>query len=109
MTMGAVLKTIEISSEKSKDENEKLIYGAWLHGMYVAHAISATVGNMFSKNSHNEYPKNPLEDIQVKKDELSEEEKLRQTKLLFARLEMMQANFELEKKKKQNKEKGSEE
>ena len=37
-------------------ENEML----WLGGMYTAHALEATVGNMFSKGKKNKYPAAPL-------------------------------------------------
>lgn len=41
---------------RRKRMNEEL----WLQGIYVAEALSATVGNMFSKGNKHQYPSEPI-------------------------------------------------
>jgi hypothetical protein len=41
---------------RRRRKNEEL----WLEGVYMAEALSATVGNMFSKGNKHQYPSEPL-------------------------------------------------
>lgn len=65
----------------------------WKQGIYFAYALGSTVGNMFSKNARNEYPKKPLLDDLL----MTESEKRKQVEAFFTQLQVMQANFELSK------------
>jgi hypothetical protein len=67
---------------RNRRKNEEL----WLAGMYVAEALSATVGNMFTKGSKHEYPSEPFP---ITKDEQEE----RQEREKKARMERMKAAF----------------
>ena len=67
---------------RNRRKNEEL----WLAGMYVAEALSATVGNMFSKGAKHEYPNEPFP---ITKDEQEE----RQERERKARMERMKAAF----------------
>lgn len=62
--------------------NEEL----WLNGVYMAEAISATVGNMFSKGRKNKYPAEPFpitEDEQRERREREEKAKMEKIKAAF--------------------------
>lgn len=90
-------------SEKRKEEAELIEFRAWVYGIYTSNAIMSTIGNSSwfkDKNTKaHEYPKNPLEkvdrDKQLYSDDLTEEEKKRETELLFAKLNVMKVNFDL--------------
>ena len=73
-----------------------------LEGVYTVKALEATVGNMFKKKGAKaiEYPAKPfdLEGASESPDGMTEEEKRRKTEMLFGKLRIMQANFELSKK-----------
>lgn len=86
------IKAEQIRMEKS---NRMLYY----QGIYVRDALLSTVGNMFSKGKPMEYPSEPYR-ITPRSEEEEEQEKIRQTKELFARLKVMQDNFEISKKSK---------
>lgn len=62
-------------------------------------ALMCTVGNMFSKGARHKYPKKPYE-LFANSNELSDEEKKRQTELLFAKMNIMATNFNLSKQEK---------
>ena len=65
----------------------------WKLGMYFANAISATVGNMFSKGKRHKYAEKPfLNDILM-----TDAERKKQAEAFFMGLQVMQANFELSK------------
>ena len=67
---------------RRKRKNEEL----WLQGVYVAHALSATVGNMFSKGTKNEYPTEPIPITAAEQQERKEREQK-------ARMERIKAAF----------------
>lgn len=62
--------------------NEQL----WLAGVYTAEALSATVGNMFSKTNKHEYPSEPLAIT-------AEEQEARREREQKARMERIKASF----------------
>lgn len=66
-----------------------------LQGQYIAEAILATVGNMFSSKSAklHKYPKKPYEIFGKEKIELTEEEKQRQVDLFFAQEKARRSNW----------------
>lgn len=47
---------------------------SWLAGIYVAHALEATVGNMFSKGSKAQYPSEPIPITVAEQEERKERE-----------------------------------
>ena len=67
---------------KKRRRNEEL----WLQGMYVAEALNATVGNMFSKGQKHPYPSEPYPLTE-------EEQKERRAREEKARMERMKAAF----------------
>ena len=67
---------------RKRRKNEEL----WLEGMYVAEALSATVGNMFAKGQKHQYPAEPFP---ITADE-QQERREREEK---ARMERMKAAF----------------
>lgn len=77
--------------EADKLRQERMNNEAWLHGAYVAHAISATIGNAFLKKGAKpaEYPQQPIEIIKREKTE-AEKEKQEEQDALFAEAYMMQ-------------------
>lgn len=97
MTPKIIEMYIDIYKEKEEEKYKLLEYQPWLIGKYVADAISCTFGKR-------KYPQNPLleenNNSNTKKtevNELTEEEKIRQTEQLFLRLRIMGANFNLNK------------
>lgn len=58
----------------------------WLNGVYMAEALSATVGNMFSKNNKHEYPSEPLAITAAEQEERKEREQK-------AKMERIKASF----------------
>ncbi len=73
----------------------------WLNGIYTLEAFRVVLSNAFqSKNTLPEkYRDKPImTEIREKNRVLTEEEKEEQIKLLFGNLEMMQKNFEKNKK-----------
>lgn len=73
--------------EKKKEED----YRDWLNGHYMMAAIACTL------NSKNKYYKKPI--LELIEEDQSEESRKKKTELFFAQLKVMQANFELNKKK----------
>ena len=67
---------------RRKRENTAL----WLQGIYVAEALSATVGNMFSKGQKHQYPAEPFPISQAEHEERVEREQK-------ARMERIKAKF----------------
>lgn len=102
MILHSTLKELKAYDKAHELQIKEQDFLNWSLGRYYVDALSCTVGNMFARKGHKtiEYPKKPYlssEEV-VGSDELTEEEKIRRTKLLFARLEVMQHNFELNKK-----------
>lgn len=84
--------------KKSQQLKDQLM---WMQGHYFRMAIASTVGNMFSdkKADKIEYPDKPFTSKHSSStEEMSEEEKMRETEKLFATLEIMKRNFELDHK-----------
>lgn len=67
---------------RKRRRNEEL----WLEGIYVAEALNATVGNMFSKGQKNVYPAEPFPLTEGERQERREREEK-------ARMERMKAAF----------------
>ena len=72
----------EADAIRRRRRNEEL----WLEGIYMVEALSATVGNMFSKGNKHQYPSEPIP-ITVAEQELRRE---REEK---AKMERMKAAF----------------
>lgn len=69
-------------SLRRKRMNEEL----WLGGIYMAEALNATVGNMFSKGSKNKYPSEPIpitEEEQRERREREQKAKMDRIKAAF--------------------------
>ena len=67
---------------RKRRKNEEL----WLQGVYVAEALNATVGNMFSKGHKNQYPTEPFPltaDEQKERREREEKAKMERMKAAF--------------------------
>ena len=67
---------------KRRRKNEEL----WLEGIYVAEALSATVGNMFSKGQKHQYPAEPFPitaDEQQERREREERNRMERMKAAF--------------------------
>ena len=67
---------------RKRRKNEEL----WLQGIYVAEALNATVGNMFSKGQKHPYPAEPFPITAAEQQERKEREER-------ARMERMKAAF----------------
>lgn len=67
---------------RRKRENTML----WLQGIYVAEALSSTVGNMFTKGQKHQYPTEPFPISQAEHEERKEREQK-------ARMERIKAQF----------------
>ncbi len=72
----------EADSIRRRRRNEEL----WLEGVYMAEALSATVGNMFSKGNKYQYPPEPIPIT-------AEEQKARREREEKAKMERMKAAF----------------
>ena len=72
---------------------------AWLQGMYTAHALSATVGNMFKNKgaTANEYPQKPLplrpDNPKKKKTKADEESEVAFAKAYMANMQLAGKNW----------------
>ena len=67
---------------KRRRKNEEL----WLEGIYVAEALSATVGNMFTKGQKHQYPAEPFPitaDEQQERREREERNRMERMKAAF--------------------------
>lgn len=84
-------RLIRLVKAYRKREQEEKNLQAYLNGIYVMYAV----GSCLSKKV--EYPHKPLDFGQT--EEMSEEEKIAKTKLLFAQLEVMGSNFNRTHKK----------
>lgn len=80
-------------------KNQNLLM--YIQGIYYLDALNVALGNMFRKRSQQpiEYPKEPHEFFEEKR-ELDEVEKQKLTGDFFRQLELMQTNFELNQKTK---------
>ena len=93
-----ILKSIsEGYAQKIKSENERNNNTAYLQGKYFVDGILCTVGNMFSKGKPFDYPKEPYQIYE--KRELTEEEKMKEVDLFFAREESRRKNWRRTHKK----------
>lgn len=85
---------------RKKDENMML----FIQGQYTQMALASTVGNMFKKRGMKptEYPKEPFDIFSEKRmnihENMTKEEKVKETEKLFDMLNLMQTNFELSHK-----------
>ena len=71
----------------------------WLLGIYVESAVATAVEHVLAgRKATSKYIESPILRDTKEKEELSEEEKKRQSELFLAKLEIMAANFELNKK-----------
>ena len=92
-----------VEAEKIKMQNEyrKANLISYINGIYTRDALLCTVGNMFKdKNTKAiEYPAEPYDFFKNTEEpkELTEEQKIAQTKALFMKLQLMQTNDELAK------------
>ena len=81
-----------------EDENN------WLLGRYINIATSVAIANCFSKNSNAKYLEEPLmQTYENEHRELSEEEKIEQTKLWFSMLESIGERYNNSKNDNQGK------
>lgn len=82
-----------------KDQNQMF----YIQGQYTLSALMATVGNLFLKKGHkpNEYPKEPLDIFAEKRlvieENMTDEQKKKETEKLFGMLAGMQEKFEKHK------------
>lgn len=65
---------------RRKRENTML----WLQGIYVAEALSATVGNMLSKGQKHKYPEEPFPMSRLEQEERKERERKAQMERIKA-------------------------
>ena len=72
----------EADTIRRRRRNEEL----WLEGIYMAEALSATVGNMFSKGSKHQYPSEPIPITAAEQEARREKEEK-------AKMERMKAAF----------------
>lgn len=90
---------IEAYNEKYEEDLKRANLICYIQGVYVRDALLCTVGNMFKgKNTKAiEYPKELYDFFPKKQEEreLTEAEKIEQTKALFMKLSVMKDNFEL--------------
>lgn len=103
-----VLKAYDKAHEEQLKEQDMM---NWYLGQYFADALLCTIGNsgFFHKKGAkpNEYPKRPytMEIQEIREEnakELTEEEKIAKTKMLFAKLQIMASNNKLDKQYESN-------
>ena len=95
---------IKAYQEREKKRFEEMDYIGWLFGMYNFKALNVALSGLSGKHSGAKYFEQPMH--KQKKDsilpddgkELTEEEKIQATKLLFASLDAMKMNFDMNKK-----------
>lgn len=88
--------------EKRKD------CGRWQNGFYTIAAIASVIDKILSKNPTVNYPDKPLTDsIKEKhgKEFLTEEQKQKEINNFLMKLQLMQANFELNHPKRKDEQK----
>lgn len=79
-SMAAAFRKADMIRRKRRNQE------MWWEGIYTAHALNATVGNMFKKGTKNEYPSEPMP--------LTEEDmREKQEREARARMEKMKAMF----------------
>lgn len=92
---------LEAYNKAEQIKEEKTDTHLWLMGAYVFEAVSKAIGNAFRKKGTqpNKYRDKPLT-LERKEEtrELSEDEVIEKTKMVFKMLQVKQANYELEKK-----------
>ena len=90
------LKPFQIAFENKRRMRDEENWLYW--GTYGMSALSVVMANAFSKNSKAKYVEKPIyQQISNKKEELTEEEKIEQTKQLFMKLQVMQSNHKAKK------------
>ena len=77
-------------------EQDNLQHMWW--GNYGISALIVAIDKCFSKKPKAEYIKEPILSKKIENDGLTEEEKQKQRELFVAKLQVMQTNFELNKK-----------
>ena len=97
---------IEPYEKAVKLQEEKADTHMWIMGSYVFEAISISIANAFRKKGQkaHSYRDKPylLEAKEKKGEDLTHEEIVDKTKTVFNMLKIMQANYELSKKNKDN-------
>lgn len=100
MTPAKIKPYIKAYNMRQQSEDTNM----WMQGQYFYAAMNAvveqTAAALSKKKSSVDYPKEPLHILMEKERQaqnLSEEEKRRQTEALFMRLKVMQSNFERKK------------
>lgn len=75
---------------------------AWAYGRYTYIAIATVMNNAFGSKGkpQKSYPEEPILRKALAEKEMTDEEKKKSIDAIFHRLEIMQLNFEQEKKKK---------
>ena len=82
------------NKRKLRDEENWLIWGT-----YGMSALSVVLASAFSKNSQAKYVEKPMyQQVRENTGELTEEEKKRQTEQIFAQLQIMATNYNLNHK-----------
>lgn len=92
---------LEAYNKAEQAKEEKIDTHLWMMGAYVFEAVSKAIGNAFRKKGTqaNKFRDKPL--LMERKEqtkELSKEEVIEKTKMVFQMLQIKQANYELEKK-----------
>lgn len=91
--------------EREKKRIEDIDHMGWLFGLYNFRATCVALSGLSGKPSSAKYFELPLHKqnknnmIPDNKKELSEEEKIRMTKLIFGSLDAMKMNYEMQKDK----------
>lgn len=90
---------LDAYKQQQKQEMEVFNIRAHLLGRYFVDSLACTVGNMMKKKGAKpiEYPAKPYDLSNGEEKKLSVADKKKQTELLFAKLNVMKANFELER------------
>lgn len=82
------------NQRKLRDEENWLIWGT-----YGMSALSVVLAGAFSKNSQAKFVEKPVyQQVRENTGELTEEEKKRQTEQIFAQLQIMATNYNLNHK-----------
>ena len=93
MTPAAISEIEKAYIDRIKDKREHDEQMAWLNGQYVRAAIISA----FDKKV--KYPKNPIEEKELKRTDFTDDEKEKYVNMLFGNLEEMQNAFEANQKK----------
>ena len=88
-------------NESEREKALEIDHANWMLGHYFQSALTVVVEQaLVGRKAKAKYIERPILEMAQKENEdagLSEEEKIRQTKFLFNRLKVLQANFELAK------------